>query len=220
MNEKHTLEIDSVLLEFGTREILRDIWLKLETGRITGLLGRNGSGKSCLMKIMVGELECRDKSIRIDGHSLYGSKRDARQMMYLPQSNFLPGNLPLYRGFELFGVRYEDFLRDFPHFGQIALDSRIKYLSGGEQRILEVYLVLCAQTLFALLDEPFSQIMPVHVETFKKIIKRHRGNKGILISDHYYRDVLEISDRLFLLSEGINYRIRNLEDLRELGYIP
>ena len=48
----NTLEVDSVILDFGSRRILQDVYLKSETGKITGLLGGNGSGKSCLMKII------------------------------------------------------------------------------------------------------------------------------------------------------------------------
>ena len=58
----HTLEVDSIQLAFNNRRILSDIYLKCETGKITGLLGRNGQGKSCLMKIIYGTLSC-EKSI-------------------------------------------------------------------------------------------------------------------------------------------------------------
>jgi ABC-type sugar transport system ATPase subunit len=64
----HCLEADSIQLEFNGRRILSDIYLKCETGRITGLLGRNGEGKSCLMQIIYGTLAC-EKSVRIDGVS-------------------------------------------------------------------------------------------------------------------------------------------------------
>lgn len=50
----HILEVDSVILEFGNKRVLQDVYLKCETNHITGLLGRNGSGKSCLMNIMDG----------------------------------------------------------------------------------------------------------------------------------------------------------------------
>lgn len=61
----HALEADSVKLHFGDRAILTNVYLKCETGTIMGLLGRNGQGKSCLMKIIYGTLNC-EKSVRID----------------------------------------------------------------------------------------------------------------------------------------------------------
>jgi len=62
---KDTLEIDSVILEFGSQRILQDIYLKCENWKkLIGLLGRNGTGKSCLLKIIFGELEPNNKSLR------------------------------------------------------------------------------------------------------------------------------------------------------------
>lgn len=62
---KNILEIDSVILEYGLKRILQNVYLKTETGKITGLLGRNGSSKSSLMKILFGELNPSNKSIRL-----------------------------------------------------------------------------------------------------------------------------------------------------------
>lgn len=66
-SEKHILEIDSVELSFGDRVILSSVYLAVETGGATALLGRNGSGKSCLMKILCGALRPGFRSMRIDG---------------------------------------------------------------------------------------------------------------------------------------------------------
>ena len=61
------LEIDGVQLELNFVKVLSDIYLKVETGKVTGLLGRNGTGKSCLMQVIFGHLEPQNKSIRING---------------------------------------------------------------------------------------------------------------------------------------------------------
>ena len=65
--EKHLLEIDSVELAFSGRTTLSGVYLAGETGAVTALLGRNGSGKSCLMKILSGSLRADFRSMRIDG---------------------------------------------------------------------------------------------------------------------------------------------------------
>ena len=62
----HKLEADSILLEFETRRILSDIYFKCETGQITGILGRNGQGKTCLMNIVYGNLNPTSKSGRLN----------------------------------------------------------------------------------------------------------------------------------------------------------
>ena len=66
-SEKHTLEIDSVELSFGDRRILSGVYLAVETGGVSAVLGRNGCGKSCLMKILCGSLRAGFRSMRIDG---------------------------------------------------------------------------------------------------------------------------------------------------------
>ena len=71
----NSLEVDSVILDFGMRRILQDVYLKCETGRITGLLGRNGTGKSSLMKIIFGKLRLSSSSVRLNNKSLVRASR-------------------------------------------------------------------------------------------------------------------------------------------------
>lgn len=70
-----------------------------------------------------------------------------------------------------------------------------------------------------MLDEPFSQIMPVHVEKIKHILKKEKKNKGIIITDHLYEYVTEICDNLYVISNGKTYLTKELNDLKILGYI-
>ena len=94
----HRLEVDSIQLAFNNRSILSDIYLKCETGKITGLLGRNGQGKSCLMKIIYGTLSA-EKSIRFDAITQHSAFKRPDLLLYLPQFNFIPKNLTLKRIF-------------------------------------------------------------------------------------------------------------------------
>ena len=70
-----------------------------------------------------------------------------------------------------------------------------------------------------MLDEPFSQVMPVHAETIKEIIVQEKKYKGMLITDHLYEHILDISDRLYLLHMGKTNLINNVHDLEVFGYI-
>ena len=82
---KHFLEVDSIFLEFDTKRVLQDVFIKNETGAVTGILGRNGSGKTCLMKIIYGELKTNNRSIRLDGKAIYDGHRSPEFLRYLPQ---------------------------------------------------------------------------------------------------------------------------------------
>jgi len=213
---KHTLEIDSVELNFGERQILNSVYLKLETGSITGLLGCNGSGKSSLMKIMAGELLPMCKTMRID--SVWHNQFSEKELIYLPQDHYLPRNISVKRVLDDFEISHFDFTDIFPEFTPL-MNQKIFKLSGGERRILEIYSVLRADTQFILLDEPFSQIMPLHIAKIKSLIIDAKRDKGILISDHMYRDIIDIADSLYVINNRTVYLTNELEDLVKHEYI-
>lgn len=212
------LEMDSVILDFGLKRVLQSVYIKSETGRITGLLGRNGTGKSCLMKILFGELIPTDKSIRINGHHLATTYRSPKDLKYLPQTAFIPRSLTVKRVFSDFKLDFGDLISFFPAFEKFY-KSKLIHLSTGERRIIEIYSILASQSKFCMLDEPFSQVMPVHVDTIKKLIVREKENRGIIITDHMYKHIIDICDDLYVISNGKTYLTKSLGDLEALGYI-
>jgi ABC-type lipopolysaccharide export system ATPase subunit len=214
----HTLEVDSVILEFGFRRILQDVYLKSQTGKITGLLGGNGTGKSCLMKIILGELNSNNKSVRLDGESFVDNRRSMDDLRYLPQYKFVPTSLSVRRIFMDFELDFSEFVEEFPSF-QRRYKKKFKELSGGDQRIIEVYLMLVSKSKFCMLDEPFSHVMPLHIDVIKRLIVREKANKGILVTDHLYQNILDISDDLYVISEGKTHLTKSVQDLERLGYI-
>lgn len=214
---KHTLEADSIQLEFGQRRVLMDIYFKCETGAITGLLGRNGQGKTCLMNIVYGSMKAPGKSIRFDHVPIYEAFKRPDLVVYLPQFNFIPGFLTLKRIFFDFNLSYEEFKTAFPTF-QSRENEFIKNLSGGQKRLIEVYLIIKSKTQFAMLDEPFSHLMPLQVEQIKEIIAKEKSNKGFLITDHLYHQVIDICDNLYVLSDGKLHLTKSVDDIERLGY--
>ena len=214
----HKLEIDNIYLEFETRRILSDIYLKCETGKITGLLGRNGEGKSCLMNIINGSLEPQSKSIRFDSVFVPSPFKRPELMLYLPQFNFIPQHLSLKRIFKDFKIDFSTFEASFPDIS-INYKSTLKQLSGGQKRIIEIIVILRSKTQFVLLDEPFSHIMPLHIEKIKEIILEEKQHKGILLTDHMYNHITAISDNLYVLANGKTHLTKELTDIQKLGYV-
>ena len=214
--EKHILEIDSAELAFGERRILSGVYLLVETGGVTAVLGRNGCGKSCLMKILSGSLKAGFCSMRIDGK--WHRRFTEKEIRYLPQHPFIPGWLRLERALGDFGLQREDLERWFPEFIPLR-ETRIGELSGGEQRILECFIILRSPARFILLDESFSQIAPLHVATLQTLIRQEKATKGILLTDHMYRHVTGIADRLYVMADGQAYPCENDEDLVRRGYL-
>jgi ABC-type multidrug transport system ATPase subunit len=214
----HSLEVDSVILEFDQKRVLQDIFLKNETGKTTGLLGRNGTGKTCLMRIIYGELKTTNKSIRLDGKVIFDGFRNPNTLRYLPQFSFIPGNLKIKRIFNDFNLNFSEFIEYFPGFEKYY-NFKLRSLSGGECRIVEIYSVLASNTKFCMLDEPFTKVMPVHVDTIKSIIKDEKKNKGIIITDHLYEHIIDICDEIYVITNGKTYLTKDKSDLKKLGYI-
>nr|WP_068891450.1 ATP-binding cassette domain-containing protein [Pedobacter panaciterrae] len=213
----HKLEADSIFLEFGSRSILSDIYLKCETGKITGLLGRNGNGKTCLMNIIYGNLSPNSKSIRFDNLTVPEAYKRPDLLLYLPQFNFIPQALTLKRVFSDFELDFSEFEARFPEF-KSRYSSSLKSLSGGNRRLVEVYTVLKAKSKFAMLDEPFSHLSPVMNEAIMELMNEEKINKGLLITDHMFRNIIEISDHLYVLANGKTHLTKAVEELEFLGY--
>jgi ABC-type lipopolysaccharide export system ATPase subunit len=212
----HILEVDSVQLEFNGRKILSNIYVKCETDKITGLLGKNGQGKSCLMNIIYGTL-ASDKSIRFDHISIAQSFNRTDLLSYLPQFSFLPKSLKLHRIFYDFSLDYSEFQKIFPEF--ISRDkTSVNCLSRGERRLIELYIILKSASKFAMLDEPFTYLNPLQIEKVKNLLKAEKINKGIFITDHMYRHILEISDCVYVLTSGQTYLAKSFKDIEILGY--
>lgn len=213
----HVLEADGIQLSFDGRKILSSIYLKCETGKITGLLGRNGVGKSCLLKIIYGTFHC-EKSVRIDQIAMVESYKSTDLLRFLPQFNFIPKSLTLRRVFSDFELVYQSFLFWFPGF-EDKYNATVGSLSGGERRLVELYVILKSVSQFAILDEPFTHLDPLQIEQAKELLKDEKINKGLLVTDHLYRHITEVSDNLYLLRDGTTQLTQNIHELKAAGYI-
>ena len=214
---KHHLAADGIILNFGSRRILSDIYIKCATGEITGILGRNGHGKSCLLNIIYGSLKPSYKSVRFDDQHVAQAFLRPDLLTYLPQFNFIPGQLSLKRVFSDFGLDYNGFVKWFSEF-EDKYEMRMKDLSGGQRRVVEVYVIVKSKSLFSMLDEPFSHLMPLQIEKVNELIIGEKVSKGFIITDHNFRYVTAISHTLYVLREGKMHLTKQLEDIEWLGY--
>lgn len=213
----HILEFDSIRLSFNSRVILSDVFMKVETGKITGLLGRNGQGKTCLLNMVYGELEGEDKSVQFDKVSIPYAYKRPDLLLYLPQFNFFPTFLTIQKVFTDFNLDFSEFEKRFPEVTS-KHSAKLRTLSGGQLRFVQTYIIIKAKSQFALLDEPFTHLMPLQIEKMMELIIEEKENKGFLITDHLYRHIVDLSDHLYVLTNGKTHRIRNLVDIEDLGY--
>jgi branched-chain amino acid transport system ATP-binding protein len=200
-------------------DVLRDVSLSIERGRITGLIGLNGAGKSTLMKTICGFVRPHAGAIRYDGDDITGISPHRlidRGIWYIPQeSSLFPYmtvadnlRLPLQRlsgtgsgdgGLE---ARYRDALAKFP-----ALAERTRTpagnLSGGQQKMLELAKAWVVRPRLCLVDEPSVGLAPiVAAEVYRWIERFAAEGMTILLVDHNVRRVVKLSEYVYVLSLG------------------
>lgn len=214
------LEIDSVIKSYGENPVLTDIYLKCETGDIIGMFGRNGSGKSTLLKILFGILTAERKFIRVDGKVLDSPYKTKNELCFLPQHDFLPKYMKAAKAVELYLGKdaVETFFAD--NILKKLNNNKVSELSGGELRYLEIKLLLKTESKFILLDEPFNGVSPLLVEYIRGLIVESSKTKGIILTDHDYKNVLDVANRYCLIYDGGIKTVTSKEGLIRWGYIP
>jgi lipopolysaccharide export system ATP-binding protein len=213
------LEIDSVIKTYNTHQVLTDIYLKCKTGDTIGMLGRNGTGKSTLLKILFGTLSADSKFIRINNKIYDQPYKSASELCYLPQDSFLPRQLSIKKVIELYlgKSQVSSFLDDSILFK--LKESKVSHLSCGELRYLEIKLLLNLDSKFALLDEPFNGMSPILIDSVKNLLLDNSTNKGIILTDHDYRNVLDVANRFCLVFDGGLKEINDKNELVKWGYL-
>ena len=218
MNKLH---VDSVTKNYGYNTILTNIYLSCKPGEIVGLMGRNGSGKSTLLKIIFGCLSAEYKHVRV-GKKLIRNIFDRRNLInYLPQHSFLPNHLRIKTLIKLFCDKRNENLILANDLIEPHLHKFITQLSGGERRLLEILLLVHSKANFILLDEPFNGVAPLYKDVIKQYIndQAKENEKGFIITDHDYRNIIEIATRMVLLHDGRTIAVKDQQELIDYGYL-
>jgi ABC-type multidrug transport system ATPase subunit len=217
--KKHLLEIDSVQKNVGLQSIISDVYLKCETGDIIGILGRNGCGKSTLLKIIFGIVPADFKFVRIDGVVQLKPEALFQEISYLHQDSCIPRSLSVKKAIQLSIPKEQlhDFYAD--EMIQDIANTKIGHLSGGELRYLEIKLVLRNPSKFILLDEPYNGLSPLMAEKINQLILDNASQKGIIITDHNYQNVISVATQLTLMKEGKLHYLKDKMELVEKGYL-
>ncbi len=216
-----TLVLHHVSKSFGTKQVLKDVSFRLETGDILGLFGRNGSGKSTLLKVLFGNMKAESLKVSINNKEIKISEVIPKQLIgYLPQDPFLPKQAKVRDIIPMFHSREAEQDRIFydPNIATMT-DKKMSDLSHGERKYFEVVLMSYLPHPFLILDEPFSMLEPLHKERLKTFLTSVSKMKGIIITDHYYIDVLEISSQNIVIKDGVGHPVKAIEDLKRLNYI-
>jgi ABC-type multidrug transport system ATPase subunit len=215
----HQIAVRVVVHSFGEKRILSNITFECNTGEIIGLFGRNGTGKSTLFNILFGALKPEHAEIYFDGRLVKYGEKLSNFIGYHTQNVMLPKYTKTRDIISMY-VPHEKQGKVFYSKGvEEMTKKRISELSSGQQRYLQLLLLLNLDHAFILLDEPFSMIEPLYKDLIKEKLLEYREQKGFILTDHYYRDVLEICDRTYLLKDCRMIPITENQDLVDLGYL-
>lgn len=219
---RNTLNIKSVQKAFGKKQVLSNVNITCTTGTITGIFGRNGCGKSTLLKILFGTVKASKTEIYLN-NTIFNPKQNItnRYIAYLPQESFLPKNILVSDAILMYfnDTKIQDRLFYHKAISRVT-KQKTGTLSLGELRLLELLLVGNLDHPFLLLDEPFAMIEPIYKEYIKEFLFKLKVTKGIIATDHYYRDILEITDYNYSIDKGTATKINDVLDLKNSGYLP
>ncbi|MFD2603596.1 ATP-binding cassette domain-containing protein [Flavobacterium suzhouense] len=218
----HTLTISELAKNFKSKSVLDYIAFECKTGDIIGILGRNGTGKSTLLKILFGTLKADKIRVSIDGKNISPEEIIPQQKIaYLPQESFLPKSLKVRDIAPLYfkeGDKQDKILYD-PLIARMA-NTKAGNLSMGELRYFELMLISTLPHPFLMLDEPLSMVEPLYREKIKEKLLSLKTTKGIIMTDHYYDDILETANNCLLLRNGRLITVNSIDDLIGNGYLP
>jgi lipopolysaccharide export system ATP-binding protein len=214
-----TLRTHDLTKSYRGRTVVRGVNIDVSSGEIVGLLGPNGAGKTTTFYMTVGLTGPDSGRVSLDGEDLTNAPMYARARKgigYLPQEPSIfrgltveQNILAILETIGLDGAARRHRLAEL--LAELNLTSLAKSpahtLSGGERRRAEITRALVMSPRFVLLDEPFAGIDPIAVTDIQKIIfhLRDRGI-GVLITDHNVRETLRITDRAYIVHDGVIFR--------------
>ena len=214
------IEIKDLHKKFGKQEVLKGVNISVEEGKIYAVLGPNGSGKTTIIKTILGMVIKDRGSISVNGIDIEKNASYRNDIDYLPQIANFPGNLKVHelikmikdiRGYdadeapliELFGL-------------QTFLKKKLSNLSGGTKQKVNLVLTFMFDSPIVILDEPTSGLDPVAMLHLKNLILETKAKgKLILITSHIISFVEEMADEIIFLLEGTIYYKGTLEGLNE-----
>lgn len=210
------LKVTGLVKTYGRRRVVDGVDFEVNPGEIVGLLGPNGAGKTTSFRMACGMIDPDAGNVMLQGKDvtswpMYRRSKEGG-MGYLAQESSVFRKLTVHKNLlgvmEMIGMnrktRYRRADQLMEQFGITKLKkSKAMSLSGGERRRLEIARALVSDPQIILLDEPFTGIDPVTIDSIQAIIRdlRDRGI-AILITDHQVRETLEITDRSYVIRAG------------------
>ena len=217
MNE-YILQCRDLSKKFSGRPALNGINMDIPRGRIIGLLGPNGSGKTTFMKLANGLLVPSGGSILIDGHK--PGPETKQVVSYLPDKDYLPDWMKVKDLVKMFTEFYKDFdhlkAQDMLQRLSINDGQRLKSLSKGTKEKVQLILAMSRQAQLYLLDEPIGGVDPAARDyILNTIISNYNENGTVIISTHLIAEVEQVLDDVIFIKDGSIAACTSVDEIRE-----
>ena len=210
--EAPMLAIEDLHAAYGQSEVLHGLNFSVAPGEIVAVMGRNGMGKTTLMKTMMGIVPAKSGSIRVNGKEVAGLKSHARVaqgLAYVPQGRMIFSTMTVQENIEtgltVTGTRKvpQDLYDMFPVLLEMK-GRRGGNLSGGQQQQLAIARALASKPKVLLLDEPTEGIQPSIIREMGRTLRKIRDDRGlsIVFSEQVLSFALDVADRFLVMENG------------------
>ena len=205
MNQYPLVYLDHVTKNYGHEVALMDVSLNIQPGRIIGLLGPNGSGKTTIIKLINGLLQPSLGNIYI--HGQLPSPASKKVVSYLPDTTYLSENIKISDAISYFQDFYSDFnvQRAYQLLNDLHLhpNQKLNSLSKGNKEKVQLILVMSREADLYVLDEPIGGVDPAARDyILRTIIQNRRPNSSVLISTHLIADIEQVLDEAIFINQG------------------
>ena len=203
---------------YGNKHILKDVSFTIEKGKIIGLLGKNGTGKSTLIKIINDLLTIDSGSVLVNGKNI--GVESKKIISYLPERTYLDKTMSVEKVIEYFEDFYDDFdskkarrlLKDL----DLDTKDKLSKMSKGMQEKVQLVLVMSRKADLYILDEPLGGVDPATRDyILDTILSNFNDGSSVIISTHLISDIERILDEVIFIDKGKIVLQSNTDELRQ-----
>ncbi|WP_026572062.1 MULTISPECIES: ABC transporter ATP-binding protein [Sediminibacillus] len=212
------IQLEKVNKRFMKKSALQDISLELTKGKIIGLVGENGSGKSTTLKLIAGLVRPSGGSVKVNGNPV--DRRIASQVSYLSELDDYYSFYNVGQTIDFFAEQFADFNKEKAEeiraFMKLDPDAKLKQLSKGNRGRLKIVLTLAREVPVILMDEPLSGLDPMVRDSIVKglISFIDLERQIVLITTHEIKEIETILDEVIAIRDGRIIGHHNVEQLR------
>ena len=212
------IECRGLTKRYGRTVALEGVDLKIEPGRVLGLLGPNGSGKTTWIKLANGLLTPSEGEILIGGNK--PGPESKAIVSYLPDRNYLPEWMSVREMLDFFADFYADFEREKAEemLARLSIDRKMRFgqMSKGTKEKVQLIMVMSRKAQLYLLDEPIGGVDPATRDyILDTIIRNYNPSAAVVISTHLIADVESVLDEVIFINSGRVVLQSTVDDIRE-----